>query len=179
MATKFLGMKTSRKLYIIIVKYMIFFFSSPASKCDESWKVYDESQLAVINIIVNEEDLEWMYQNVDSDSIHMASIHFENAYINDQIDSVGFRLRGNTSRNAEKKSFKVDFDHYISGREFYDVEKLNLNGEHNDPSIKPQAHSDYVYDYINTYGRNVDVMIEAKHKELAVMKYLNIHKMAI
>ena len=135
MATKFLGMKTDRKLYIIIVKYMIFFFSSPTSKCDESWKVYDESQLAVINIIVDEEDLEWMYQNVDSDSIHMASIHFQNAYINDQIDSVGFRLRGNTSRNAEKKSFKVDFDHYISGREFYDVEKLNLNGEHNDPSI--------------------------------------------
>ena len=51
--------------------------------------------------------------------------------------------------------------------------------EHNDSTIKPQAHSDYVYDYINTYGRNVDIMIEAKHKELAVLKYLNIHKMAV
>ena len=51
--------------------------------------------------------------------------------------------------------------------------------EHNDPSIKPQVHSDYVYGYINTYDPNVDVMIEAKHKELAVMKYLNIHKIAV
>ena len=44
-----------------------------------------------------------------------------------------------------------------------------------DESIRPQAHSDYVYDYINTYGHDVDVMIEAKKKELAVKKYLEIH----
>ena len=43
-----------------------------------------------------------------------------------------------------------------------------------DESIRPQAHSDYVYDYIDTYGNDVDIMIEAKHKELAVLKYLNI-----
>ena len=44
-----------------------------------------------------------------------------------------------------------------------------------DESIKPQAHSDYVYDYIDTYGNNVDIMIEAKHKELAVKKYTELH----
>ena len=43
-------------------------------------------------------------------------------------------------------------------------------------NIKPQAHSDYVYNFINTYNQNVDVMIEAKHKELAVIKYLKIHQ---
>ena len=47
--------------------------------------------------------------------------------------------------------------------------------EYNNPKIKPQAHSDYVYDYINTYGNDVDIMIEAKHKELAVEKYRQIH----
>jgi UV DNA damage endonuclease len=44
-----------------------------------------------------------------------------------------------------------------------------------DESIREQAHSDYVYDYIDTYGQNVDVMIEAKHKELAVQKYKELH----
>ena len=44
-----------------------------------------------------------------------------------------------------------------------------------DESIRPQAHSDYVYDYIDTYGNDVDIMIEAKKKELAVAKYLEIH----
>ena len=48
--------------------------------------------------------------------------------------------------------------------------------EKKDSSLKPQAHSDYIYDYIDTYGYNVDIMIEAKHKELAVLKYLEIHK---
>ena len=48
--------------------------------------------------------------------------------------------------------------------------------EKKDINIKPQAHSDYVYNFINTYNQNVDVMIEAKHKELAVIKYLKIHQ---
>jgi UV DNA damage endonuclease len=51
--------------------------------------------------------------------------------------------------------------------------------EYKDTSIKPQAHSDYVYDYINTYEHCLDIMIEAKHKELAVLKYMNIHRIAI
>jgi len=102
---------------------------------DESWKVYDDSEMAIIEITVDPEDLIWIYENVDSDSFHLATIHFQNGYIDEIIDSVGFRLRGNTSRNAQKKSFKLDFNHFISGREFYDVEKINLNGEHNDPSI--------------------------------------------
>ena len=30
-------------------------------------------------------------------------------------------------------------------------------------------------DYIDTYGNEVDIMVEAKHKELAVIKYKEIH----
>ena len=44
-----------------------------------------------------------------------------------------------------------------------------------DESIRPQAHSDYVYQKINTYGHDIDIMIEAKRKELAVAKYLELH----
>jgi len=50
------------------------------------------------------------------------------------------------------------------------------NIEQEDDSIRPQAHSDYVYDYIDTYGNKVDIMVEAKHKELAVLKYKEIHE---
>jgi len=42
--------------------------------------------------------------------------------------------------------------------------------ESND-KIKPQAHSDYISEYIDTYGIDVDVMIEAKAKELCLIKY--------
>ena len=44
-----------------------------------------------------------------------------------------------------------------------------------DEKIKPQAHSDYVIDYIDTYGHEVDIMVEAKHKELAVNRYKELH----
>ena len=47
--------------------------------------------------------------------------------------------------------------------------------EKEDPKIKPQAHSDYVLDFIDTYGNDVDIMIEAKKKELAVEKYLKLY----
>ena len=47
--------------------------------------------------------------------------------------------------------------------------------EQADEKIRPQAHSDYVYDYIDTYGNTIDIMIEAKHKELAVQKYKELH----
>jgi len=43
--------------------------------------------------------------------------------------------------------------------------------EHLDESIKAQAHSDLIYDKIPTYGNEFDCVIEAKHKELAVIKY--------
>ena len=47
--------------------------------------------------------------------------------------------------------------------------------EQEDDKIRPQAHSDYVYEKINTYGNDIDIMIEAKRKELAVARYLELH----
>jgi UV DNA damage endonuclease len=47
--------------------------------------------------------------------------------------------------------------------------------EQENPKIKPQAHSDYVYKKIETYGNVIDVMVEAKAKELAVQKYKELH----
>jgi len=43
--------------------------------------------------------------------------------------------------------------------------------EHEDPSAKREAHSDWVYTPIQTYGYDVDVVLETKRKELSLMKY--------
>ena len=45
----------------------------------------------------------------------------------------------------------------------------------NNDSIKPQAHSDYISEYINTYGLDVDIMIEAKAKELTLLEYRSVN----
>jgi UV DNA damage endonuclease len=44
--------------------------------------------------------------------------------------------------------------------------------ESND-KLKPQAHSDYINELPNTYGIDVDIMVEAKAKELAILPFLN------
>ena len=39
--------------------------------------------------------------------------------------------------------------------------------------VKPQAHSDFIFNKIDTFGHDIDVMIEAKQKELTVKDYKN------
>ena len=39
----------------------------------------------------------------------------------------------------------------------------------------PRAHHDYVYDKIESYGMNFDIMMEAKAKELSVLEYKKRH----
>lgn len=45
----------------------------------------------------------------------------------------------------------------------------------NDTTINPRAHSVLVSNYIDTFGLDVDIMIEAKGKELALLNYLDLY----
>ena len=47
--------------------------------------------------------------------------------------------------------------------------------KHNIDKIRKQAHSDYIYDEIRTYGMDFDIVVEAKAKELAVLHYRHIY----
>lgn len=148
------------KIFTIILS--LFISISIYSQQDESWKLYDDSQVARVDITIDPTAIEWLYQNVQSDSEFVASFHYQNAYINESVDSIGFRLRGNTSREADKKSFKVSFNTFIQGREFYGVDKLNLNGEHNDPSI---IRSKLCFDFYNSIGMKAS---RANHVEVYI-----------
>jgi UV DNA damage endonuclease len=44
--------------------------------------------------------------------------------------------------------------------------------DHEDPSVPKEAHADYIYEPINTYGKEVDIVLEAKMKEKALERYL-------
>ena len=46
--------------------------------------------------------------------------------------------------------------------------------EQGDQKIRPQAHSDYVYDPVDSYGCDYDMMIESKAKELSLLHYRDI-----
>lgn len=137
-----------KKTIVLLLGFVYPFLISIAQN-DDSWKVYDDSEIAVINITMNSADLNWMYENPESDSMHLAQVHFQNSLIDETIDSVGIRIRGNTSRLSAKKSFKLSFNTFIKGGKFYSLEKINLNGEHNDPSI---IRSKLCWDFFNEIG---------------------------
>jgi UV DNA damage endonuclease len=42
--------------------------------------------------------------------------------------------------------------------------------EHDNPKIRPQAHSDSYWEAVDTHGLDVDVMLECKHKEVGLFK---------
>jgi hypothetical protein len=103
----------------------------------ENGPLYIDTVVPRIDIAVNPDTLEWLYQeeNLENDIEFHAVFVFNNGTVIDTIEPVGFRLRGNTSRYSNKKSFKISFNRFTKGGKYYGVEKLNLNGEHNDPSV--------------------------------------------
>ena len=138
-------------------------------------ELYNDEVVPRIDITINPDTLEWLYQqeNLESDVEFTARFIFDNGTVRDTIEPVGFRLRGNTSRYSQKKSFKVAFNRFTSGGKYYGVEKLNLNGEHNDPTVIrskvcwdilrdmeiPAPRSNHVQVYINNdyYGLYINV----------------------
>lgn len=44
--------------------------------------------------------------------------------------------------------------------------------QNEDATSKKEAHSDWVYEEINTYGRDVDIVLETKMKERSLLQYL-------
>jgi len=141
----------------------------------ENGPLFIDTIVPRIDISVDPDTLEWLYEdeNLESDIEFHAVFIFDNGIVKDTIDPVGFRLRGNTSRYSQKKSFKVSFNTFTSGGKYYGVEKLNLNGEHNDPSVIrskvcwdilrkmeiPAPRSNHVRVYINGnyYGLYINV----------------------
>jgi UV DNA damage endonuclease len=45
--------------------------------------------------------------------------------------------------------------------------------EHEDPKARREAHADWLYSPVNTYGKEVDIVFECKMKELAVLRMMD------
>lgn len=156
---------------------MLISFSSVFSqaKFPEDGPVFRDDMVPRVDISIPPDTLDWIYENVDSYQEFRANFTFTTDTLVETIEEVGFRLRGNTSRQSEKKSFKISFNTFESGRKFYGLEKLNLNGEHNDPSIIrskicwdlyrnfgiPAARANHVEVYIN--GNYYGLYIQVEH----------------
>ncbi len=120
-----------------VLFFLIFSFSCLAQNLfPEPGPVFDDAMVPRIDVLIATTDLETLLTegNEFSNVEYPVTFIFNNGMILDTLEDVGFRLRGNTSRTAEKKSFKLSFNTFVEGQKFYDLEKMNINGSHNDPT---------------------------------------------
>ncbi len=97
--------------------------------------LFDNTRVSAVYIDIPADSLNWIMANVLSDHYCKATFIYDYGVKRDTLRDVGFRLRGNTSRYSKKKSFKISFNTYVSGRRYQEVKKINLNGQHNDPTL--------------------------------------------
>ncbi|GAB4312124.1 MAG: hypothetical protein Kow00127_02520 [Bacteroidales bacterium] len=151
---------------------------------DDGW-VFTDTSLPRVDISIHPDTLEWIYNNVESNIEWHATFCFTRDGIADTVEDIGFRLRGNTSRQAAKKSFKISFNTFQPGRKWHGLEKLNLNGEHNDPTIMrskvawhilrkagiPAPRANHVLVYINGNFYGVYINVEHIDENFALSRF--------
>ena len=65
------------------------------------------------------------------------NVYFSSLFVYDQKDTlrnIGMRVKGNTSREAKKKGYRLDLAEFQS-QTYQGLKNMNLNGNHNDPSM--------------------------------------------
>jgi hypothetical protein len=97
--------------------------------------LFDNSRVSSVYIVIPADSLEIIMTDVLSDYYYHAMFIYDSGTSRDTLQNIGFRLRGNSSRYSKKKSFKISFSEYSSGRKYQGVKKINLNGQHNDPTM--------------------------------------------
>ena len=149
--------------------------------------LYDETFIPSIYLTIPSDSLSDIYNNPELEITHAADFVFVHGNLSDTMTNVGFRLRGNTSRFADKKSFKISFNEYVSGRKYQGVKKLNLNGQHNDPTMVreklfyhtwkamglPERRANFVKVYINGTYYGLYTNLEELDKLWLTRNYVN------
>ncbi len=129
---------TRSALFVFVATGASFSTHAQSTYRQESAKIFESNAVAILRVEIAPAFLSYILDpaHAESDSLFPARMIFQNDYIaGDTLEPVGFRLRGNTSRHSQKKSFKLDINEFVRGQKFYGVEKLNVNGEHNDPAL--------------------------------------------
>lgn len=180
-----------KKILIVLLISICFFSINLFSQnlFPEPGPVFRDEVIPKINILIPQDSLNAIVApgNEESNYHYHATFIFDNGEIKDTVENVGFRLRGNTSRYAAKKSFKFSFNTYEPGRKWYGLEKLNINGEHNDPTVArakiswdlmremqvPSSRCNHVELFINDQYVGIFVNVEHIDEEFVQLRFGN------
>ena len=134
---------------LVLCCVVILYFQNLAGQSLPYNHLFDDSKLSSVYILMSPDSLDDMYENYESGHEYLATFIFDDGTTQDTVDEIGIRFRGNTSLSSAKKSFKISFNTYHAGREYSAVQKLNLTGSHNDPSMVREK---LYFDIYNDFG---------------------------
>ena len=128
-------MKNTFRLYTVILAILISFLA-----VGQGGLVFDDSYVHEVRITIDNVDfwseLSQNYQNNYPDLPYtMASASIDG----EVTDSVGIRQKGFASHfgsQGDKKSMKIDFNHFVDGKKYDGLKKINLNNGFGDPAIQ-------------------------------------------
>ena len=147
-----------------------------------------QNEVATVYITMTSQDAQAMVtDSLYADYLFLATVIYESTSVQDTLTNVGIQVRGNTSVSSAKKSFKLSFNTYVPGRKFYGLEKMNLNGEHNDVSILrtrtsdeilreaglPCSRTSYVKVFINNEYKGLYINVEHIDDEFLQKRFIN------
>ncbi|MDA0882873.1 MAG: CotH kinase family protein, partial [Bacteroidetes bacterium] len=178
-----------RKLALAI-SCCLFAFGSHAQLLQPEFnEAFLQDEVATIKVLIHPDSLAEMLleENLYLDHEYPATFIYSTEGIQDTLVNIGFRLRGNTSRQAGKKSFKVSFNTFNNNQSYRGLEKMNLNGEHNDVSIMrskicwemlreanlPSSRTSHVALYINDEYRGLYLNVEHIDEEFIDKRFGN------
>ena len=139
--------------------------------------LYPEEEITEIRVQIEEED---------NMMLHAEENRFINIYVEAEItisnskldyvslENAGIRLRGNTSRNNDKLSYKIDFREF-GGEKFGSYKKLNLKPNVFDPSHIRELISMHLYRLLNVPAQRVAPSILFINDEYKGV-YLNVEQ---
>ena len=112
-------------------------------------------------------------ENDDSPNEYSVKDLFEGVYkkIGIPVTFDYFHHKFNTGGLTEEEALKLASTTWPEGITQCCHYSESRRKEKFDESIRPQAHSDIIYDKIDTYGLSPDIVIEAKLKEQAIFNY--------
>jgi spore coat protein CotH len=112
-----------------------FFVSGPrvvAQSADASIDtLLDGSVLNDVWIHINERDWEDLHTHYQDNTYYPVDFEWQGI----KVRNAGIRVRGNTTRNDHKPSFRIDFNRYVDGQDLFGLKAIVLNNSWHDPSM--------------------------------------------
>ncbi len=143
--------------------------------------IFRKDEVTVCRITLDPVDFQAMLDDPDSNEKRRATVRWQNSMVDQTLENVGIRPRGNLSRSAPRKSWKLDFNEFVPGRSLFGLEEIDLNGDNNDPTLLrrmlvheflqrlqlPVSRTHYVAIYVNGDFRSLNIHVEAIDEDYA------------